>query len=248
MDIVYVCDNNYLPYLKSSVYSIQKYNENVNFIIISNHKLELKFKYNINFKNITFNSDSSQFKFKQNDRMREATYYKLFIPELLKDYDKVLFLDCDMLCQKSLDSLWNMNCEYMCVTESHIYGEKQAQELGLKKYASAGMLLMNLKKLREINFTNGSLDLLAELSEVPQHDETLINLFLKDKLTFIDKKYNYSHKRIYRNPIPERDAYILHFIGPSKEDMLAKNRPIKTIILIIKKILRRLKNLLLRRG
>ena len=136
----------------------------------------------------------------------------------------------------------------MGVAESHIYGEKQAQELGLKKYASAGVLLMNLKKLREINFTDGCLDLLAELPKVPQHDETLINLFLKDKLTFIDKKYNYSHNRTYRNPIPERDAYILHFIGPSKEDMLAKNRPVKTIILYTKKILRRIKNFLLRIG
>ena len=246
MDIVYVCDNNYLPYLKSSVYSVQKYNKNVNFIIISNEELKLKFKYDINFKNITFNPDSSLFKFKQNDRMREATYYKLFIPELLKDYDKILFLDCDVLCQKSLNSLWEMNCEYIGVAESHSYGEKQARELGLKKYASAGVLLMNLKKLREINFTTGCLDLLSELPNVPQHDETLINLFLKDKLTFIDQKYNYSHNRIYRNPIPERDAYILHFIGPSKEDMLAKGRPVRTIFLIIKKILRRIKNFILR--
>lgn len=212
--VAYVCDANYISYLKKSINSIRQYNKNVEIVILTKAKFDIS-----NVKFHIFNPDVSKFKFKVNDRMKEGVYYKFWLTEL--PYDKILYIDCDVICQRPLDELWNQKCDFICATESHKFGKTQATQLGLKKYALSGMMLMNLKALREINFTQRCLDRLQK--ENPKfHDETIINLEFNDKITFIDKKYNYCHNREYDNPIDEADAYLLHYVGKKeqKQEML----------------------------
>lgn len=203
--VAYVCDQRYIQYLKKSIASIKQYNKNVEIVVLTKNTFDVPgVKFHI------FNPDSSKFKFKTNDRMKDGVYYKFWLPDL--HYDKVLYIDCDVICQRPLDSLWKMPCDFICATESHKYGKTQAKELGLKKYALTGMMLMNLKALREANFTQRCLNRLQK--ENPKfHDETIINLEFNDKITFIDHKYNYCHNREYDNPIDESDAYLLHYVG-----------------------------------
>jgi|GEM_PF-2061859 Lipopolysaccharide biosynthesis proteins, LPS:glycosyltransferases len=216
MIIAYVCDEKYLPLLKVSMASVKRYNKNVEFAILTDKPFEVE-----GAKVYTFAPDTERFKFRTKDRMGAGVYYKLYLPKL--PYDKVLYIDCDILCQRPLKSLWEQDCPFICGTESHTYGKFQAQELGLQKYCLTSMMLMNLKALRQANFTEVCLNKLAEIN--PKfHDETIINVCFNDKIKFIDKKYNYCKSREYENPIPESDAYLLHYIGAKqKEEMLKIN-------------------------
>ena len=210
--IAYVCDSNYVKFLQKSINSIKRYNKNVEFVVISKDPVNLP-----DIKIFNLNPDNKSFKFRKNDRMKDGVYYKFWLPSL--PYDKILYIDCDVICQRTLDSLWNQKCDFICSTESHKYGKVQAKELEVQKYALTGMMLMNLKALREANFTERCLNRLQK--ENPKfHDETIINLEFNDKITFIDKKYNYCHNREYDNPIEESDAYLLHYVGKEKEEML----------------------------
>ena len=146
MIIAYVCDEKYLPFLKISMASIKRYNKNVKFVVLSKNKFDIE-----GVKVYTINPDSKIFKFRPNDRMKDGVYYKFYLPQL--PFDKVLYIDCDVICQRPLKKLWQTDCPFICATESHAYGKTQAQELGLKKYALTGMMLMNLKNLRKIDFT-----------------------------------------------------------------------------------------------
>jgi len=208
MIIAYVCDERYLPFLKVSMASIKRYNKDVKFVILSkdNFKVEGADVY-------TIQPDRNLFKFREIDRMREGVYYKFYLTQL--PFDKILYIDCDVICQRPLKNLWETDCPFICATESHSYGKVQSQELGVKKYALTGMMLMNLKKLREVNFTQRCLERLAK--ENPRfHDETIINLEFNDKIKFVDVKYNYCKDRAYDNPIKESDAYLLHYVGSMK--------------------------------
>lgn len=216
MIIAYVADEHYLPYLKRSMESVRKYNKDAKFAILSRNICQKQFPYS-DVRCFIIDPGQTKFKFRQNDRMREGVYYKFYLPYL--PYDKVLYMDCDVLCQRPLNDLWAEKCDFICATESHIYGKTQAAELGLKKYALTGMMLMNLKALRKADFTQKCLDKLATVHP-KWHDETIINLEFNDKIRFIDKKYNYCRNRIYENPIPEQDAYLLHYVGSQKRDML----------------------------
>lgn len=213
--VAYVADEHYFPYLMRSMESVRKYNKDVRFVVMSRTIREVPGAevYNIN-------PDTHQFKYREKDRMREGVYYKLFLPEL--PFDKVLYIDCDVLCQRPLNALWAEKCDFICATESHNFGKVQAAELHLNRYALTGMMLLNLKALREMNFTQKCLDKLAQISP-KWHDETVINLVMADKLRFIDKKYNYCRNRIYDDPIREQDAYLLHYVGRQKSEMLTND-------------------------
>ena len=212
MVVAYVCDERYLAYLKISMDSIRRYNKDVEFVVLTSQPFEIE-----GAKVYTFVPDSHLFKYRANDRMREGVYYKFYLPKL--PYNKILYIDCDVICQRPLNPLWEEECPFICATESHSFGKKQAEQLGVKKYALSGMMLMNLEALRSANFTERCLERLSK--ENPQwHDETIINLEFNDKIRFIDKKYNYCRKRMYDNPIPEGDAYLLHYVGGQKSEML----------------------------
>ena len=213
MIVAYVCDKNYIPYLKQSIISIKRYNKNVEIVVLSKDNFEIE-----DAKVFTFNPNNTYFKFNKNDRMKDGVYYKFWLP--LLPYSKILYIDCDVICQRPLDELWNISCDFICATQSHSFGTTQARELGLDKYFLSGMMLMNLDTLRKENFTEQCLDLLANSADIKQHDETIINVLFNNRITEIDRKYNYCHKRKYLNPIPESDAYLLHYVGPDKQEML----------------------------
>ena len=214
MIIVYVADGNYTGYLGRSVQSFKKFNPDAEFIVMTEGLLQTQirqFKYTL----------SRQFRNRGNgDRISNTAYLKLFLTEL--PYDKIIYVDCDTLCQAPLKELWDMPCEYINLCESHTFGKKQAKAIGAEKYGLTGMMVMNLKNLRKIGFTEKCLDVEQNYPTPAtgwNHDETCINVAMKDKLTFIDHKWNYCHNREYDRPIREWDAKILHYVGRDKEDI-----------------------------
>ena len=150
----------------------------------------------------------------QNDRISKTTYLKLFLTEL--KVDKIICIDPDTIIQKPLDELWKEPVRYIGLCESYIIGQRQAKELGLKKYGLSGVMVMNLKNLRKIDFTQKCLEVKAE-PKLWCHEETLINVAMKGKLKFLPVKWNYCHNRDYgKNSVNEEDAAILHICGADK--------------------------------
>lgn len=213
MEIVFVMDKNYIKYFNICVKTVLKYNPKAHITVVSTEKLDIPYD------NVVLDV-KGEFKHRKNDRITSATYLKLFLPQL--PYDKILYMDGDVICQGSLEELWNTDCPYICVTESHMFGQKQAKEHNHEKYGLAGVMLMNLKALREDNFTEKAFQPFDyDKYSLWCHEETIINHLFYDKLKFVDKKYNYCHKRTYKNPIDEKDAVLLHFPGPDKSGMFS---------------------------
>lgn len=216
MNIIYIADKNYEQYLIQSVKSYRKYNPSAKIIIVSEKPLIIPDTENViielpkMFRNRGIG-----------DRITNTAYLKLFLTKL--PYDKVLYVDCDTLCQKPLDELWNKDIEYIGATESHDYGKKQAEELGVDRYALSGMMIMNLKNLRKINFTEESIKVIDEIPELKtgfHHEESVLNYRWNDKITFVNIKWNYCFNRKYENPIDYKDVCIMHFPGKDKTKML----------------------------
>ena len=222
MRIVYCLDENYVDMATVSILSFRRWNPTAKIIVVSENPLPKDMGYD---QNIIITLPKKFRSRKENDRITNAAYLKCFLTEL--PFRKCLYVDPDTICQKPLRELYNIPVKYIGLTESHSYGSKQAQELGLEKYGITGMMLMNLDELRNINFTERCLNVEKNFlcpRKMWRHDETCINLGMKGLLTFVDKKYNYCHNREYYQPIPEEDAYILHYVGDGKKDMPKINR------------------------
>lgn len=227
MIVVYVSDENYLSLTEKSADSLLKIHPEAKIIIVSPVKLETEFE-NIVIPLPELRHDRSK-------RITTTAYLKCFLTEL--PFDKIIYLDGDTIIQKPLDELWEMPCEYINITESHNFGKEQAKALGVEKYGMTSVLVMNLKKLREINFTEKCLKV-ARSDFTPstgwKSDETCINIALKGKLTFIDKKWNYCYEREYDEPIPYSEAHIIHVCGKDKSFIIEPYAEITDVLNLIK--------------
>ena len=223
MIIVYCLDNTYIDYATVSIYLLKKYNPEAKVIIVSEKPLKVKGAdeyYVIDLGGQHRNRGNG-------DRISNAAYLKLMLPKL--PYDKIIYLDGDTLIQKPLDEIWNTDIEYIGVTESHKYGKKQAQDLGLDRYALSGFMVMNLSNLRKMDFTNKCLEVEKKIPTPNtgwQHDETIINYLMKDKLTFLPLKYHYCYNREYEKKIDYSDVSVLHIVGKDKSYMFQYVRDI----------------------
>ena len=89
-------------------------------------------------------------------RYSEAASFRLLLPELLPAYDKILYLDCDIIVRQDMGVLFrntDLKDNYLAaVYEAPIEGQaERIKALGCipRQYFNSGMLLMNLKQMRE---------------------------------------------------------------------------------------------------
>ena len=95
----------------------------------------------------------------------DVVWHRIFMPELMPQLDRVLYLDCDVLVLDQLDELYTTDLgKHYFGAVTNIVPEKfrhRARELGLpgpEAYFNAGVALWNLDILRRENFTNTLLE------------------------------------------------------------------------------------------
>ena len=172
-NILYCFDENYNIQATVSMFSLLKQtNEKINFHII--HKNPKSFEsllatieknQNLNdyfiheFKNKNYNFPNIK-----NSHVSEATYYRMFISDYItNDFDKVLYIDPDIVCLNPFNTtvaeiekeLINRNVLIGVKTE-HVKN-KQNYEIFKRlsidnKYFNAGVMSINLKMWKELDF------------------------------------------------------------------------------------------------
>lgn len=124
---------------------------------------------------------------------------RLFSDKIKELPDKVLYLDCDIVCYKDIKELYDNDIEeYEIGAVQDFIGKKMIS----KKYINSGMLLMNLKRIRE----NGSFTRAREICNkrrMMMPDQTAINIACKPKL-YLPDKFNEQDTR-------HDDTVIRHF-------------------------------------
>ena len=149
-----------------------------------------------------------------------ATYYRLLLPEILADVDKIIYLDCDLVVESDLLELWNTDVTGLgCAGVDEVntpHGKRLETELDC--YVNAGVLVLNLDYWRRHGVMNTCLEWLAANRErASLLEQDAINVVLHGHKGKIDRRWNL-------NPGPERSLdtlvqypqRIIHFAGPHK--------------------------------
>ena len=230
MDIVFNVDNGYVRHMCVTMLSILDNNlqENICFHVISYDlspenriyvsTLLLKRHAEVKFYDVDIR-DLRKFPIGEltgNPNISYATYLRLFIPDLLpKDINKVLYLDCDIVVVHSLHDLWNLDIIDYCLAAIDDYGKAQefgAKRMGIEsgyKYFNAGVLLMNLKKLREIELMDKVTEYLkTDGIRILMHDQDILNGLLYKQRLPLDERWN-----MMRNTDNTVDYSIIHYAG-----------------------------------
>lgn len=239
MNIIFSSDNNYSPYLAISIFSILKNNKNesINFYILdlgidqTNKDIISKIieHYNCNISFILVNeADFQQFP-KTIEYISLATYARLNLTHYIKDIDKAIYIDVDTLTNGSLKELWSINiedyalaaCQDTFIDIEHAY-YKSSIDLGKHIYFNAGILLLNLKKWREDNIFQLSIDWLNRYRDaIKYQDQDILNGIFKDRVKIINNRFNFtpSERNLIRNGYKtntEMPIIIYHYCGNKK--------------------------------
>lgn len=125
-----------------------------------------------------------------------AANYRLVIAEELPEYDRAIYMDCDIIIRQDISKLYyelDLDGYYMAgVAEaSSDWQIQNFAKLGLrhKEYINSGFLVMNLALMRADNLSEQFVSVLqAEYLEFP--DQDAINIVCQGRLCYLPPKYN----------------------------------------------------------
>ena len=126
------------------------------------------------------------------------TFSRLFLPELLLHVDRILYIDCDLIVRCSLKSLWETSLSNKSLgvipetTDRGLDYDRYLEKLGKKFfYFNAGVLLINLKKVREENLFQKCLDFIRDNPEKLNYaDQDALNAVFDDDTVELPRRWN----------------------------------------------------------
>ncbi len=150
------------------------------------------------------------------------SYSRLFCAfKLPKEVDKILYLDADMICTGDIKELYSISFDgktWVACQDKGI-SQKDLDRLGLPKdykYINSGMLLINVKKLKQDYTKEKIFKLIAENKKVLLYpDQDFINKVFIGDIKIIPNKYNLIAKDVKYKSLKEKPL-IIHYAGSVK--------------------------------
>lgn len=128
-------------------------------------------------------------------------FFRLFIPEMFPEYDKGIYLDSDIVVPGDISQMYEIDLGGNLLGGCRDLSVRGVPELvdyinrgtgvGIDNYINSGVLLMNLKGLREAGLAKRFLELLATYHfENLAPDQDYLNVLCKGKITYLDPSWD----------------------------------------------------------
>ena len=244
MNVAMAFDEKYVPYAYTTILSLLENNrESEVFLYVLQKDLsdaskeciiELCSSLGHYVEFIFVNADRFKDKVPTTNKWTIEVYFRLLMVELLPDdVNRIFYLDSDMIINKSLLELYLTDmddydlaaCYDLCLdrTTREIFANTRhpiiANMFNDKTYVNAGMLLYNMKRLRNGYSFERYMAAIEELDHrVYAQDQDIINYLHHDTMKRVDpRKYNYPGYMVYYEKSGIHEAKetvaIIHYIG-----------------------------------
>ena len=232
--LVFAVDDNYAPFLCVALRSIID-NASVDYyykVFVLNTGLceenkkkiisiseELSDDLTVEYVNVAGRMDELSDKTHLRDYYTNAIYYRIFIPSLFPQYDKILYIDCDVVFLEDVSKLYNEDLGDNIFAAVHeeamssydVFGVYAEEFLDVPRmeYFNSGLLLINTKEYIKQEIEHKFIQLmLAHKFEVAP-DQDYLNVVCKGKVKYLDVGWN-------KTPIPDKnfddkEVKIIHY-------------------------------------
>ena len=112
---------------------------------------------------------------------------KTAMTEIFPDKDKVLILDCDTIVEKDISPMWEFDIDYYGACRQ--YDDGRNGRFTQNYYFNAGVLMCNLKKLRD--GTEAEIRRRLNEKEYTYPEQDSINEVCRDHITIFPSRYNH---------------------------------------------------------
>lgn len=214
--IFFTIDNSYAPYISVAIKSIianSSKDYNYKFIVLhqelneenmekisslSKEGFEIKFVYmKDGLETITDRVENRL----RCDYFTLTIYFRLFIPDMFPEYDKGIYIDSDVVVPGDISKLYNYElgnnligaCSDKSVVDVPELAKYMEEAIGVSRYeyVNSGVLLMNLKEMREEQFTNKFLTLLNKYHfDCIAPDQDYLNAMCNGKILYLDESWD----------------------------------------------------------
>jgi lipopolysaccharide biosynthesis glycosyltransferase len=263
--IIFSSNDYFVPYMGTMIQSIME-NSNPNrqyhiFILyrdIASHNMELLktqvgqyHNFSLDFINVSERIKEYKFYTANRDTITIETYFRLLIPDLFSEYEKVLYLDGDMICCADIAKLYDTDLGDCLLASSRdtgnigdyhrpkshqrrYYNNEVLKLSNPDNYFIAGLLLMNIVAFKK-QFTVKELLEFAVSREWRAHDQDILNVLCQDKTLLLPIAWDFTWDDESAKYLPEfikieydetkKNPKIMHFPGERKPWLNAVNVP-----------------------
>lgn len=116
----------------------------------------------------------------------QSVYTRIFLPELLPDTDRVLYLDCDLLVDTDVSPLLDFPLHGALVAAAV---DEEMKTTGETREFNSGVMLMDLTAMRADGLTRRAIAA-ASTRNTRHGDQTLLNELLRGRWTALDRRWN----------------------------------------------------------
>ena len=118
----------------------------------------------------------------------KSVYYRLSLSDLVTDFDKIIYLDCDTMVHSDLTNFYNIEMGDKCYMGFPGLEISRLEINGTRNFINSGVMLINLKMLRSVKasllfskyyYTYGTTKV----------DEYLINVIFYNRISFLPLEY-----------------------------------------------------------
>ena len=245
--IVFACDDAYAPLVAVALISLIRCyigNERLQVVVLSNNVSEFNkiklLKLACNICSVEFVECSGLVRnFKKmvhNHRLSETIFTRIFVIDLFKKFQKILYLDADIVFNASVDELLKVKLSHPIMAVPDVFietfrhiasdmGDYLKTELHLSpedRYFNSGVILFDIELCRNSKNFSELLSIM-KTKRYKWEDQDVLNIFFHNDFDLIDYRWNtiwlqnskmqsvleqnYEYKKALKNPA------IIHFAG-----------------------------------
>ena len=151
-----------------------------------------------------------------------GTLQRLYIPQLI-DSDKVIYFDADLIINLDVKTIWDIdladNAIAACHDDALFEGWRKYEYIenhffNREKYFNGGVLVMNLKKIREeYSLLEQVSDFFQNYKECEYADQDAMNYIFSDRVMILPQKFNLFVSGRRRTQDAELKEAIYHYSG-----------------------------------
>lgn len=156
-----------------------------------------------------------------------SAVYRLVIPQVFSQFDKVLYLDSDIAINKDIADLYDIDIGTMAiggVVDMNLQKNAVAMEryirdmlnLSIEDYINSGVLLFNIRKFRDDMLAEKCFELLSKRPYIRMPDQDALNILCRDSIYYLPSKWNFMWEAVEEGEyVHPDDIGIVHY-APNK--------------------------------